>query len=49
VELDLSAAGKGKRTFIISRDQISLPNDRVQVVSIDPSQVTFKFREKTRT
>ena len=49
VELDLNGATKGKRTFIISRDQISLPNDRVQIVSIDPSQVTFKFREKPRT
>ena len=49
VELDLSAASKGKRTFVISRDQIALPNDRVHVVSIDPSQVTFKFRQKSRT
>jgi diadenylate cyclase len=49
VELDLSAASKGKRTFVISRDQIALPNDRVQIVSIDPSQVTFKFRQKGRT
>jgi uncharacterized protein (TIGR00159 family) len=49
VELDLSAAGKGKRTFIISRDQIALPNDRIQIVSIDPSQITFKFRQKSRT
>jgi uncharacterized protein (TIGR00159 family) len=49
VELDLSAASKGKRTFIISRDQIALPNDRIQIVSIDPSQITFKFRQKSRT
>jgi uncharacterized protein (TIGR00159 family) len=49
VELDLGAASKGKRTFVISRDQIALPNDRVQIVSIDPSQVTFKFRQKPRT
>ncbi len=49
VELDLGAAGKGKRTFIISSDQVALPNDRVQVVSIEPSQITFEFRQKSRT
>lgn len=48
-ELDLSGAGKGKRTFFITRGEIALPNDRVQILSIDPSQVTFKFRQKGRT
>jgi hypothetical protein len=30
----------------VTRDQIQLPNDRIQVVKIEPSQVEFKFKEK---
>jgi diadenylate cyclase len=45
VEIDLSAAVRGKRTFLITRDQIHLPNERIQILSIDPSQVTFMFRQ----
>jgi diadenylate cyclase len=44
VEIDLSDAEMGKRTFLITRDQIHLPNERIQILNIDPSQVTFKFR-----
>ena len=42
-EIDLSLAGTGKKTFPITRDNILLPNERVQVVKIDPAQVEFKF------
>ena len=42
-EIDLSLAGTGKKTFPITRDNILLPNDRVQVVKIDPAHVDFKF------
>ena len=42
-EIDLSLAGTGKKTFPITRDHIMLPNDRVQVVKIEPAQVDFKF------
>jgi diadenylate cyclase len=44
-EIDLSAATTGRRTFLITRDQIHLPNERIQILSIDPSQVAFKFRQ----
>ena len=46
VEIDLSRARLGKRIFLITRDQIQLPNDRIQVVKIEPNQVEFKFKEK---
>jgi uncharacterized protein (TIGR00159 family) len=44
-EIDLSAAGIGKTEFPISRDHIGLPNDRVHVINIDPSQMAFKFKQ----
>lgn len=44
--IDLSMARLGKRIFIITRDNIQLPNDRIQVVKIEPTQVAFKFKEK---
>jgi uncharacterized protein (TIGR00159 family) len=44
-ELDLSPAATGKRSFALTRDLFMLPNERVYVVSIEPSQITFKFHE----
>ena len=43
LELDLSMARTGKRVFSITRDQIMLPNDRVQVINIEPSRLEFEF------
>jgi uncharacterized protein (TIGR00159 family) len=48
-ELDLSPAAAGKRSFAITRDLFMLPNERMYVVSIEPSQITFKFRETPGT
>lgn len=45
-QLDLSSADTGRRVFPITREQILLPNERVSVVNIEPSHVTFRFREK---
>ena len=36
-EVDLSGAHPGEMSFRIDRDQIRLPNDRVQLLEIDPS------------
>lgn len=44
-EIDLSMAGLGRRTFSITRDDIQLSNDRIQVVKIEPAQLQFKFKE----
>jgi hypothetical protein len=44
-ELDLSPAAAGKKSFAITRDLFMLPNERVYIVSIEPSQITFKFHE----
>jgi uncharacterized protein (TIGR00159 family) len=44
-EIDLSLARLGRRTFTITRSQILLPNDRIQVVKIEPTKLVFKFKE----
>ncbi len=44
-QLDLTLAKWGRRTFRISRDQISLPTDRISIVQIKPSVLKFKFKE----
>jgi diadenylate cyclase len=49
VEMDLSMAGLGNRVFRITRDQIVLPDDRVNVVRIAPSQMEFKLRKTSNT
>jgi diadenylate cyclase len=49
VVLDLAAAAVGRRTFLITREEILLPNERVSIVSIEPSQVTFRLQQKTNT
>lgn len=46
VELDLSMARLGRKDFPITRDQILLPNDRIQVVRIEPSRMEFEFKER---
>ena len=44
-ELDLSPAATGKKSFALTRDLFMLPNERVSIISIEPSQITFKFHE----
>ena len=45
-KIDLSTARFGRRIFPITRDQILLPNDRIQVVKIDPPKLEFTLKEK---
>ena len=47
VELDISAARTGKKVYSITRNQITLPNDRIQVIKIDPASLEFEFKSKT--
>jgi len=47
-QIDLSMARLGRRTFPVTRDDIQLPNDRIQVVKIEPPQLEFKFKEKSQ-
>jgi diadenylate cyclase len=44
-KLDISMARVGRKFFPITREQIFLPNDRIQVIRIEPSQFGFKFKE----
>ncbi len=43
--IDLSIARFGNRIFRITRDQIILPNDRVNLVHIEPPVMEFTLRE----
>lgn len=45
VEVDLSLAKFGKNIYSITRDQIALPNDRIQVIRIEPSRLAFDFKK----
>jgi hypothetical protein len=44
-EIDLSLARMGKTIFQVSRRNIFLPNERVEVVNIEPSRIEFSFKE----
>ena len=44
--LDLTLAGLGREAFRIARHQIMLPNEQVNVVKIEPSEITFELRDK---
>ena len=45
-KIDFLLAQPGSNTFPVTRDQIILPNDRVQVVRIEPSLIEFEFSSK---
>lgn len=45
-KIDLSMARFGRRIFPVTRDQILLPNDRIQVVKIEPPKLEFSLKEK---
>jgi uncharacterized protein (TIGR00159 family) len=45
-QLDLSSAHVGTRVYRLGRDHIALPNDRINIVDIEPSQLEFKFKAK---
>lgn len=43
--VDLSGARPGTVEFAITRKEIDLPHNRVQLVRVDPSRVSFTFKE----
>ena len=44
--VDLTLAGYGVRTFRISRNNITLPNENVDIIKIEPDELFFVFNEK---
>ncbi len=46
-ELDLSLARLGRRTFRLGPKEVVLPNERVQVVRVEPSEIKFRFQERS--
>jgi len=47
-ELDLATARPGNKVFRMSRDQIVLPSDRIEIVRIKPPTMEFKLRETSK-
>jgi len=45
--IDLSRAGIGKNNYFINRQQLLLPNDRVEITRIEPNNLTLEVRAKT--
>ena len=46
VTLDVSPSGVGKKSYYLSRQQLSLPNDRIEVIRIEPNNLTLEFLPK---
>ena len=46
VELDLSLAKFGRKTFPASRNQLVLPSERIDVIKIEPTELIFQFKKK---
>jgi len=46
VGLDLSKEGPGKKIYPITRANIQLPNDKLNIVSIDPPQVNLNLEKR---
>ena len=44
--IDLSRAGIGKNNYFLDRQQLLLPNDRVEIIRIEPSSLTLEVRAK---
>jgi hypothetical protein len=47
-EIDLTMARFGNRVFRIIRDQIVLPNDRVNLIHVEPPVIEFMLKETER-
>jgi diadenylate cyclase len=47
-EIDLSIARPGSMVFRISRNQILLPSDRIEIVKIKPPTMEFNLRETSK-
>jgi len=46
VEMDLSLAKLGRRTFRIGKGDVILPTHELEVVKIEPTEIKFRFRER---
>jgi uncharacterized protein (TIGR00159 family) len=47
--VNLSTAQEGRFSFPIARENILLPNDRLQITNIQPSKIEFVLRKKGKT
>jgi uncharacterized protein (TIGR00159 family) len=47
VEIDMSLARLGRRTFPITRENVRLSNDRIHVVNIKPTKIKFDLKDRS--
>ena len=45
-DIDLSRAAAGKMDIFLNRQQLQLPNDRVEIIRIEPNSLTLEVRAK---
>jgi hypothetical protein len=45
VEIDMSLSRLGRRTFAITRDNVRLSNDRINVININPAKIKFDLKD----
>jgi len=46
MKLDLSKVDVGKKSYHLNRQLLSLPNDRIEVIRINPNNLTLELRRK---
>ena len=46
INLDVSPSKVGGKSYYLNRQQILLPNDRIEVIRIEPNNLTLEFRPK---
>ena len=46
MNLDLSQSGVGTKNYYLNRQNLSLPNDRIEVIRIDPNDLTLELKPK---
>ena len=45
VEIDMSLARLGRRTFSITRENVRLSNDRIKIIKISPTKIKFDLKD----
>ena len=48
VEIDISLAKFGRKTFRVSRNQLVLPSERIDVMRIEPTEFIFEFKKRDK-
>ena len=47
IKLDMATSTSGYNAFRISRELLGVPNDRIDLIKIEPSEIYVRLKEKT--